>query len=105
MKGDPFFLLLFFVSLMGCVSPPPETEEHSPSLMIAQNSNGEVSLVWDSDSRYLYTIYHKDASREWRKMRSVNRVRGTGGTMKAIDHVNPHKTLRRYRLYPEKPGG
>ena len=103
MKRPAFFLLLFF-ALVGCVSTPKETDEYSPSLWITQ-SDGETTLVWESDSSYFYTIYYRDGSSKWQEMRSVNRVRGTGGTMRAADRVDPHRPIRRYRLHFEKSGG
>ncbi len=105
MKRPAYFLLLLFFALVGCVSTPIETEEYSPSLWITQNSDGKTTLVWESDSSYYYTIYYRNGSSEWREMRSVNRVRGTGGTMRAADRVDPHKPIRRYRLHFEKLGG
>ena len=105
MKGSPFFLLLLFMGLIGCVSAPPEIpeEEHSPRLGISQNSAGKVTMSWESDIRYFYTIYCRDGSGTWKEHRSVRQVRGTGGTMTAVDRVDPRRPARRYRLHFEKP--
>lgn len=125
-------LLSLFISLLGCVSQPIEpVEMHSPRLGIAQNSDGQATMSWESDRNYYYTIYYQDITRKewnggnpkrrdhdpseflgsdtkgdnWNELRSVNRVRGTGGTMTVSDRVNPRRRIiRRYRLHFEKSG-
>jgi hypothetical protein len=99
-------LLLLSVVLTGCISEPLEPEEHSPQLMIAQNSDGLTTLIWESDSSYLYTVFYRDGSNPWQELRSVKLARGTGESMTASDRVNPNRaTPRRYRLHFEKPSG
>jgi predicted glycosyl hydrolase (DUF1957 family) len=105
MKGVGSLGLLLILLLAGCVSQTTDQREHDPSLMIAQNSDGETTLVWESDSSYIYTVFYMDADKEnWKALRGANRVRGTGKTLEAKDRVNPNKPQRRYRLGFEKQG-
>jgi hypothetical protein len=95
-------LLLMAAWAAGCVSKPVE-EYAPPPLMIAQNSDGEVSLAWESEPGYVYTIYCQNAAGEnWVTLEGAVRVPGTGGTLTASDRVDPNKPPRRYRLLPEK---
>jgi hypothetical protein len=88
---------LFF--LVGCVSQPIEDERHSPSLMISQNSDGEATLLWQSDSAYVYTVVYSDKeNRSWRTLRGANKLSGTGKMLEVKDQVNPRRLQRRYRL-------
>ncbi len=99
------FLLLIsiLVLLPGCVSKPVEGEVHAPKLMIAQNSDGQVTIAWDSEPGYVYTIYYQiTADADWKVLRAANRMRGTGETLTTHDRVNPNRPLRRYRILPEK---
>lgn len=108
MKGLLFLPLLLVATLVGCLSTPPELseEEHSPRLGIVQNSDGRTTMVWESDSDYLYTVYYRDGSRPWKELRSMIKVRGTGGSMMAEDRVNPRRSsMRRYRLHFDKVQG
>ena len=105
MKGIGFPGLLVILLLTGCVSQTADQPEHDPSLMIAQNSDGETTLVWESDSSYIYTVFYMDSDKgSWKELRGANRVRGTGKTLEAKDRVNPNKPQRRYRLGFEKQG-
>ena len=101
-----FFRLLLgmvlLVFLAGCVSKTIEAEEHAPPLMIAQNSDGQVSISWDSQPDLIYTIYYQaEKDGDWKALRTAYQVRGTGETLTAYDRVNPKGSLRRYRLLPE----
>ena len=92
-------LLAFFA---GCVTKPVEVEEHAPRLMIAQNSDGQVTISWDSALDRIYTVYYQaDKDSDWKALRSAYQVPGTGETLTAYDRVNPNGPLRRYRLLPE----
>lgn len=104
MKYFTTILFILCLALAGCVRTPTESEDYSPILMISQNSEGKVQLVWESESDYYYTIFYRDGSSPWQEMRSVNKLRGTGGSMSTADHVDPRKPTRRYRLYFEKAG-
>jgi len=101
-----FTLLTAICILMaGCVSKPAEVEIHAPPLMIAQNGDGEVTIAWESDPAYIYTIYYQSsADADWKILRTGNRVEGTGQTLTSHDLVNPNKALRRYRVVAEKKG-
>lgn len=91
------------ILMAGCVSKPTEVEIHAPSLMIAQNGDGEVTIAWESEPDYLYSIYYQSSpNADWKVLRTANRVRGTGQTLTAHDLVNPNKALRRYRVLAEK---
>jgi len=104
MKAFRSLLLIpMLVLLLGCVTKPMEEDIHAPPLMIAQNGDGQVTIIWDSEPGYVYTIYYQDtADADWKVLRTVNRVRGTGQELTANDLVNPNKPLRRYRILPEK---
>lgn len=106
MKIFRSLLLMTMFSLMaGCVSKPLETKIHAPPLMIAQNSDGQVTIAWESDPAYIYTIYYQSsAGADWKVLRTGNRVPGTGQTLTSHDLVNPNKALRRYRVVAEKKG-
>lgn len=96
-------VLSVLVLLPGCVSKPVEIEMDAPPLMIAQNSDGDVTIAWESEPGYLYTIYYQNAvDGNWNALRLATRVRGTGKTLTTRDRVNPSKPLRRYRILPEK---
>ena len=93
-------LSLFFLS--GCVSKVVE-DNHPPAVMIAQNSDGVVSIAWDSKLGYDYTLYYQEASGgDWRILGRYKNLSGTGKTMNAQDRVNPRKKSRRYRVLPTK---
>ena len=105
MKRYLQFALLLIV-LTGCVSKVIEIEEHSPRLIVAQNSDGFATLIWESDSNYLYTIFYREGSSPWKELSSVRQVRGTGESMTATDRVSPDRmALRRYRVHFERPAG
>lgn len=91
------------IVLAGCVSKPVEVEIHAPPLMIAQNSDGQVSIAWESEPDYFYSVYFQSsADADWKVLRTANRVSGTGQTLTAYDLVNPNRALRHYRVVAEK---
>jgi hypothetical protein len=99
----PFLLLASIVLFSGCVSTPVEEEYPSPPLMIAQNADGEVTLAWDSDPGYMYTVFVQvTVGAEWKGLPKAFRIPGTGGRLTVYDQVNPRQTPPRYRLLPEK---
>ena len=94
---------MVLVLLAGCVSQPLEKNEHEPPLMIAQNSEGETTLLWESERGYIYTVFYMDLKiGVWKELRGASRVRGSGQTLTAKDRVNPNRPQRRYRLAFEK---
>ena len=99
-----FLFVVLWVGLVGCVSQPVEVEEeHAPPLMIAQNGDGQVTISWDSELEYIYTVYYqakKDG--DWKALRSGYEVPGSGSTLTIYDRVNPNWPMRRYRLLPSK---
>ena len=96
-------LTIICILMLGCVSKPAEVKIHAPSLMIAQNGDGEVTIAWESEPDYLYTIYYQSSPRaDWKVLRTADRVRGTGQMLTVSDRVNPNKALRRYRVLAEK---
>lgn len=99
-----FLFAGLLLSLTGCVSKSVEDEKeaHAPSLMIAQNSDGDVTLAWESEIDRVYTIYYQaKEGADWKPLRTATRVRGTGEMLTVHDVVNPNWPLRRYRLLPE----
>ena len=94
---------LILLLLAGCVSTVVE-EEHPPAMMIAQNSEGEVTMAWESDLDHVYTVYcQKTPGSDWVILPQANRLPGTGETMTVHDRMNPRRPARRYRVLPEKP--
>ena len=97
-------VLMLFV-LSGCVSKPvvAENECNAPPLMIAQNGDGDVIIEWESEPGYLYTIYYQaTADADWKVLKGMYRVPGTGQRLTAYDHVNPSRPPHRYRVLPEE---
>ena len=103
---NPFRVIVLFVTLalmVGCVSQPVEEKESPLRLVIAQNSDGDVTLAWESEPGSVYTIYYQQtADADWVPLKSATRVSGTGETLTASHHVNPHRPQGRYRILPEK---
>ena len=98
-----FLLIASIIFLSGCVNSSVEEDYPPPPLMIAQNADGEVTLAWDSDPGYLYTVFYQVAAgAEWVGLNKAFRVPGTGGRLTVYDRVNPRKPPRGYRLLPEK---
>jgi hypothetical protein len=96
-------LSAILVVVAGCVSKPVEAEKLPPPLMIAQNSDGEVNLAWDSEAGYIYTIYYQDSEgADWMPLKSADRIRGTGETLTVQDRINPNLPPRRYRLLQDE---
>jgi len=98
---------LLFIStlvfLSGCVSKPVEKEYVPPPLVIAQNSDGDVSIAWESDPGYVYTIYYQSSeTSDWKALKKAYRMRGTGQMLTAYHRVNPNGPSPRYRILPEK---
>ena len=98
-----FLAGLSVMLISACVSTPLEEEYTPPPLMIAQNADGEVTLAWDSDLGYMYTVFYQTtAGAEWKGLKRAFRVPGTGERITVYDQVNPRHPPRRYRLLPEK---
>ncbi len=98
-----FIMILVFLS--GCVSKPVENENEytPPPLVIAQNSDGDVSIAWESDPGYVYTVYYQSsAGADWKGLKKAYRLPGTGQMLTVYDRVNPNRPPRRYRLLHEK---
>ena len=99
-----FFLFIVFF-LVGCVSQSVKEHEHAPTLMISQNSDGEATLLWLSDTEYIYTVFFMDKNDgAWVKLRGSTKISGTGKTMMVKDRGNPNQLKRRYRLQFNKRG-
>lgn len=99
----PLLLIMILAVLSGCVSKPVEKEYTPPPLMIAQNSDGDVAIAWESDPDYFYTIYYQNKSGDdWIPLKKAQRVPGTGQTLTVYDRVNPNRPLRRYRIVSER---
>jgi hypothetical protein len=103
-KVGRYLFLSLVIIFSGCISKPAEkSPEHTPSLMISQNSDGEVTLMWESDPDYSYTVLYLDKkSGKWLSLRNGIRVRGTGKSLSVMDRVNPRNSQRRYRLQFDK---
>ncbi len=89
--------------LAGCVSKVVE-EDRPPKMVIAQNSDGDVTMTWASELGLFYTVYcQKTQGGDWVVLQGASLLPGTGETMTAHDHSNPRMPPRRYRVLPEKP--
>ncbi len=101
-----FLFVSVLVLLSGCVSKPMGADQGKPSLpplMIAQNGDGDVTIEWESEPGYVYTIYYQPAvDADWKVLRKADRVPGTGQRLTAYDRVDPNRPLRRYRVLPEE---
>lgn len=101
-KAKHLFALLAMFLLAGCVSKVVE-QPHPPPLMIARNSEGVVTMQWDTKPGWYYTIFYQDnPSSNWKVLPGANRLRGTGKPLNAQDRVDPKRSPRRYRVLPEK---
>ena len=97
------FSAAILLLLAGCVSKVVE-KDRPPKMMIAQNSDGDVTMTWESELGYLYTVYcQKTQGGDWVALQGASRLPGTGETMTAHDRSNPRMPARRYRVLPEKP--
>lgn len=86
------------VLIVGCVSKPVE-KKHTPTLMTAQNSDGEVTLSWDSVVGYRYRLYLMDrGDTEWTPF--GNTFDGTGERITL--EGNSRKKARRYWIQADK---
>ncbi len=99
-----FLCVVLLMSLTGCVNKPMDDEvAHIPPLMIAQNSDGQVTISWESEADWIYTIYYQaEKEGDWKALRSGYRLQGTGRVLTIHDRVNPRRPMRRYRVLPEK---
>ncbi len=90
------------LAVSGCLSAPVEKEpEHSPVLMVTENSAGEVQLSWDSELGYRYRLYYSEkGDNQWQPVKRT--FRGTGGRMTVSDRVNPCRPRRRYWIQADK---
>ena len=90
------------LAVAGCVSSPlEEDKEYSPTLMVTQNSDGEVMLAWDTKPGYRYRLYAIDrGDAEWKE---VGRTwDGTGKRISITAQVPPRKKDRRYWIQADK---
>lgn len=95
-------LLLASLALAGCVSKPI-LPEHCPRVTTAQNSDGEVTVSWKSETGYAYRIYVLDETdHSWNPLKGVGRFVGTGETITVSDRRNPDTPLPWYSLRSEK---
>ena len=49
------FLMILTCVAAGCMSNPVEDKAHTPALMVAQNSDGVVSMSWESAVDHVLT--------------------------------------------------
>lgn len=95
-------LSMMCLLLAGCASEP-EKEYKPPRLMIAQNGDGDVTLQWESEPGYVYTIFYQSSSdADWQGLKNAFRVPGTGQALTVYDHVNPNRPPRSYRILAEE---
>lgn len=97
---------LLLIAVLGCLAgcaSKPEEEYKPPRLMIAQNGDGDVTLQWESEPGYVYTIFFQASPKaDWQGMKKAFRLPGTGQPMTVYDHVNPNRPARSYRILEEK---
>jgi len=107
MKKGLLLLAVTALALVGCVSTlPKKATLHSPALRIAGNSEGRVTIEWDSDSSYYYTVYSyiekKNQKSVLRKLPQATSIRGTGKTITIHDRIRYGAPVPQYRLLPKK---
>ncbi|MCF7848955.1 MAG: hypothetical protein K9M45_08910 [Kiritimatiellales bacterium] len=91
--------------LTGCVSKPVDKEEHRPPLMTSQNSEGDVTISFESEPGYIYTILYSDFHRKtWTNLTNGQNLRGTGKTITIKDKVNPAHPRRHYWIKVQGQG-
>lgn len=95
--------LLICALVTGCTSTTIEEEYPPPRLLIAENSDGEVTIGWKSDPGYVYTVYYQSqVDGTWKPLPNATRIRGTGENITVQDRVKPSSPPRPYRILPEK---
>ncbi|MEN7972492.1 MAG: hypothetical protein ABFR47_01520 [Verrucomicrobiota bacterium] len=106
MKKLNLLLLASVFLFSGCISKPSANDENKPvlpPLLIAQNGDGDVTIEWESETGYAYTIYYQvSADADWKVLRKASRVSGTGERLAVYDRVSPSRPPRRYRILAEK---
>ena len=103
MKKGILLLTVTALALVGCVSTlPKKGTTHSPALRLAGNSEGRVTIEWDSDSSYYYTVYSyiekKNQKNILRKLPQATSIRGTGKTITIHDKIRYGTPIPQYRL-------
>jgi len=95
-------VLMCALSLAGCVSERIEPA-HSPRVTTAINSDGIVTLSFESRAGYDYRLFIMDSdTRQWSPVQGVGVIRGTGETITIQDRQNPRKPLPWYSVRSEK---
>jgi len=106
MKKYLIFLAISAFALAGCVSTLPKESDHTPALRIAGNAEGLITIEWDTDPAYYYTVYSCQEKRNkkgvLRKLPQATSIRGTGKTITIHDRVRPGTPIPQYRLLPKK---
>lgn len=101
----PAFLFLLMISILvsaGCVRETIEPE-YSPRVTTSQNSDGLVTVSWESDLGYDYILQAMDPDvRQWIPVKGGKRYRGTGEVITVQDKRDPRKPLPWYSARAEK---
>lgn len=86
----------------GCVSKKIEPA-YVPVVSSSQNSDGIVTLSWESKTGYEYRILIRDINTgEWSPVKGSGVYRGTGETIIVRDQQNPNNPLPWYSVSPKK---
>lgn len=100
-----FFSVMFLVGTLagfGCVRTTFEPE-YTPRVSSAQNSDGLITLSWESRVGYDYVLLAKDAnSTTWNPVKGASVFHGTGKTITVTDKRNPRQPLPWYSVRAEK---
>ena len=86
------------IALAGCVTRKV-APEHQPRLMIAQDSDGVVTLRWESEPGYKYRIDVMDPeTNTWKPLENAGVFHGNGETIVYKERRNPRKPAPWYNL-------
>lgn len=94
-------LWMVVMSLGGCirvVHSPEKPNEHDARLGWSQNSDGDVTLTWDSRKDYIYRLYMMDENRFWRRVEKSPDYIGTGEKMSITKKTRSDKELPLYSV-------
>ena len=86
----------------GCVSKKIQPAD-IPRVSSSQNSQGIVTLTWESKIGYRYRLMIRDMKTgQWTPVEGSEVYEGTGDTITVQDRQNPNKPLPWYSVRPEK---
>jgi len=86
----------------GCVRQTIEPEYH-PRVSTSQNSDGLVTLSWETRVGYDYSLFVVNPeTREWQPLKGSKVYPGTGESITVTDRRNPRQPLPWYSVRAQK---